>query len=306
MFGRSRVTQRMSHAFKWTTAGVFVGATTVAFAGATAVFCKDTAPFDVKKLRADIEKVLIKDGGCVHGPLIIRLAWHEAGTWDAARKDGSPNTASMRFKPECAYGANAGLGAARDLLEQVKKANPAVSYADIWSFAAVIAVSEMGGPEIPWRWGRVDAKDSSACPPDGRLPDAAQTQSHVRDIFYRMGLNDQEIVALLGAHSVGECHADRSGFVGPWTHDKLGFDNSYFTELFDNEWVVNPDVPKLQFMDRKTRKLMMLPGDIALLIDPKFKAIAKKYAEDNDEFCADFSKAFQKLLELGSHKLHDV
>ena len=39
----------------------------------------------------------------------------------------------------------------------------------------------------------------------------------MRDIFYRMGFNDQEIVALIGAHTLGECHKDRSGFVGPWT-----------------------------------------------------------------------------------------
>jgi catalase (peroxidase I) len=39
--------------------------------------------------------------------------------------------------------------------------------------------------------------------PDGRLPDAAQGAQHVRDIFYRMGFNDQEIVALLGAHALG-------------------------------------------------------------------------------------------------------
>lgn len=33
-----------------------------------------------------------------------------------------------------------------------------------------------------------------------------------------MGFNDQEIVALSGAHTLGRCHADRSGFVGPWTN----------------------------------------------------------------------------------------
>ena len=40
---------------------------------------------------------------------------------------------------------------------------------------------------------------------------------HIRDIFYRMGFNDREIVALIGAHTLGRCHADRSGYVGPWT-----------------------------------------------------------------------------------------
>ena len=38
----------------------------------------------------------------------------------------------------------------------------------------------------------------------------------------RMGFNDQEIVALSGAHTLGRCHADRSGFVGPWTNGEQG------------------------------------------------------------------------------------
>jgi catalase (peroxidase I) len=48
-------------------------------------------------------------------------------------------------------------------------------------------------------------------------PTLPQNEDHIRDIFYRMGFNDQEIVALIGAHTLGECHRDRSGFVGPWT-----------------------------------------------------------------------------------------
>ena len=71
----------------------------------------------------------------------------------------------------------------------------------------------MGGPIIPWRPGRAD-KDLAACTPDGRLPDGSKGAKHVRDIFYRMGFNDQEIVALSGAHALGRCHSDRSGFKG--------------------------------------------------------------------------------------------
>ncbi len=47
--------------------------------------------------------------------------------------------------------------------------------------------------------------DETKCPPDGRLPDAAKGPPHLRDIFYRMGFNDQEIVALSGAHALGRC-----------------------------------------------------------------------------------------------------
>ena len=45
--------------------------------------------------------------------------------------------------------------------------------------------------------------DETKCPPDGRLPDASKGPPHIRDIFYRMGFNDQEIVALSGAHALG-------------------------------------------------------------------------------------------------------
>jgi cytochrome c peroxidase len=49
---------------------------------------------------------------------------------------------------------------------------------------------------------------------DIRLPDGALGADHIREIFGRMGFSDQEIVALSGAHNMGRCHADRSGFDG--------------------------------------------------------------------------------------------
>jgi hypothetical protein len=58
---------------------------------------------------------------------------------------------------------------------------------------------------IPWRAGRSDADDGSKIVPDGRLPDATQGAAHLRDVFYRMGFNDKDIVALSGAHSMGGC-----------------------------------------------------------------------------------------------------
>jgi cytochrome c peroxidase len=71
----------------------------------------------------------------------------------------------------------------------------------------------MGGPTIPWSYGRID-QPVSAVTPDGRLPNAdsgpkGSDQSdaiHLRTIFNRMGFNDQEIVALSGAHALGRCH----------------------------------------------------------------------------------------------------
>lgn len=107
----------------------------------------------------------------------------------------------QRFEPECSWGANAGLGLARKSLEPVKSKFPEVSYSDLYTYAGVVAVEEAGGPKIPFRLGRSDLADGFTSPPDGRLPDAdkgsrVHTIQHVRDIFYRMGFNDGEIVAL--------------------------------------------------------------------------------------------------------------
>jgi cytochrome c peroxidase len=103
----------------------------------------------------------------------------------------------------------------------------------------VVAVQEMGGPSIPWRAGRVDASEEvggKSCTPDGRLPDASKTHNALRDVFGRMGFNDQEIVALSGAHSTGRCHADRSGFEGPWSFSPITFSNMYFKLMLSEKW----------------------------------------------------------------------
>ncbi len=55
-----------------------------------------------------------------YGPVLVRLAWHASGTYDAETKTGGSNGATMRFAPEADHGANAGLKAARDFLEPVK------------------------------------------------------------------------------------------------------------------------------------------------------------------------------------------
>ena len=297
--------------WNWSRTAFFTGSGIAASAVITSsvVFCAtqakgDQPPFNYKAVRKDIEALL--DDDITQGPILVRLAWHEAGSWDAKAKDGAPNSGSMRFEPECKYGGNAGLQIARTLLEPIKKKHPNITYGDLWSLAGCIAIEAMAGPEIKWRWGRHEAKSGKECGPDGRLPDASKGQGHVRDVFYRMGFNDREIVALLGAHAIGECHPDRSGYSGPWTNDKYGFSNAFFTELVGNDWIVNKDKPNLQFKDSTSGQLMMLPSDIALILDPKFKKIVNEYAKNQDVFFKDFAKAFQKLVELGQLDLKDV
>ncbi|KZT71830.1 class II peroxidase [Daedalea quercina L-15889] len=204
----------------------------------------------------------------------------------------------MRFEPESLHGANAGLQVARGIMEGIKQEFPWISYGDLWTLGGVCAIQEMGGPKIPWRPGRIDGFASQATP-DGRLPDGAQGAQHLRNIFYRMGFSDQEIVALSGAHALGRCHRDRSGFDGPWTFSPVTVSNEYFRLLLEEKWVWRKwDGPK-QLQDKTTKTLMMLPSDYSLVEDKNFKKYVQVYAKDQDKWFEDFSKAISTLFELG-------
>jgi len=234
-------------------------------------------------------------------PFTIRLAWHASGTYDKDDKTnqaGGSDGATMRFDPEISDGANAGLDMMQNILKPVKERFPELSYADLWTLGGCQAIKLMGGPDIPFNFGRTDEGDGATCPMNGRLPDAAQGAEHLREVFYRMGFDDKDIVALSGAHTVGSCHETRSGFDGPWTSNPVKFDNEYFKNLLEIEWTQRQWEGPLQYTD-PSGKLMMLPTDIALVNDKKFLPIVKKYAKSQDEFFADFADAFSKLIALG-------
>jgi len=259
----------------------------------------------VRKAIADILDDPDYDDGSI-APVLIRLAWHASGSYDKSTNTGGSNGATIRFKPESAYGANAGLGIARDRLEQIKAKFPGITYADLYTLAGVVAVEEMGGPTIKWSPGRTDAKPTDRIPPDGRLPDAAQGSDHLRNIFYAKGFNDQEIVALAGAHAVGRCHLDRSGFNGPWTRSPVTFANTYFQLLLSENWQAERNAKgNIQYNDPK-KELMMLPADMAFRSDPSFRKYTEIYAKDNDRFFKDFAAAYSKLLALGVPKQKDA
>ncbi|XP_038888127.1 L-ascorbate peroxidase 3 [Benincasa hispida] len=231
---------------------------------------------EIDKARRDL-RALIANRNCA--PIMLRLAWHDAGTYDVVTKTCGPN-GSIRNEEEFSHGSNNGLKKAIDFCEEVKSKHPKITYADLYQLAGVVAVEVTGGPTIDFVPGR---KDSNICAREGQLPDAKKGAPHLRDIFYRMGLSDKDIVALSGGHTLGRAHPERSGFDGPWTEDPLKFDNSYFVELLKGE----------------SEGLLKLPTDKALLEDPEFRPYVELYAKDEDAFFKDYAESHKKLSELG-------
>lgn len=263
----------------------------------------EASSVDYDAVRAAIKGVLEDDShdDGSYGPIFVRLAWHSSGTYCMFNDNGGSAGSRMRFSPEGDWGANAGLSKARDRLEPVKKAFPDITYSDLWILAGIVAIEEMGGPKISFAPGRADAADGAQTVPDGRLPDATRGADHLRAIFYRMGFNDRDIVALSGAHGIGRCHKTSSGFDGPWAVNPTNFSNTYYRNLLNKKWTVrNWDGPK-QYEDA-SGKLMMLPTDMVLLDDADFLKWVKVYAEDKKAFFKDFAAVFQKLVEGGTAK----
>ncbi|XP_022773279.1 L-ascorbate peroxidase S, chloroplastic/mitochondrial-like isoform X3 [Durio zibethinus] len=185
--------------------------------------CAASDPDQLKSAREDI-KELLKSTFC--HPILVRLGWHDAGTYNKNIEDwpqrGGAN-GSLRFEVELKHAANAGLVNALKLIQPIKDKYSGVTYADLFQLASATAIEEAGGPKIPMKYGRVDVSGPNECPEEGRLPDAGPPSpaDHLRDVFYRMGLNDKEIVALSGAHTLGRSRPERSGWGKPETK-KMG------------------------------------------------------------------------------------
>eukprot|EP00580_Thalassiosira_gravida_P000497 CAMPEP_0201602950 /NCGR_PEP_ID=MMETSP0492-20130828/3540_1 /ASSEMBLY_ACC=CAM_ASM_000837 /TAXON_ID=420259 /ORGANISM="Thalassiosira gravida, Strain GMp14c1" /LENGTH=393 /DNA_ID=CAMNT_0048066615 /DNA_START=60 /DNA_END=1241 /DNA_ORIENTATION=+ len=285
-------------------------------------------------------------------PVFLRLAWHSSGTYDAASGTGGSNGAGMRFQDEAADPENAGLDVARAFLEPVKRKFPEISYSDLWILAAYVGLEHTGGPALEFTPGRVDHPDESywagmsygrlpaaekyCCPhlddndvsssldAEGRVEGWEGLCTHVRnEVFYRMGFDDKEIVALLcGGHVYGRCHPNASGYAGPWVEHPTEFSNEYAADMIEDEWTLvghgdtwldaqgaaelRPAPGNRQFVNKIKYKVdedepnqMMLLSDMVLAWDPGFRTHLEVYAEDEEVLKYDFGVAFKKLTELG-------
>lgn len=256
---------------------------------------------NLNKIREEL--VGIFEGNGKIGPTLVRVAWHASASFSGRDGSGGSDGGRIRFKPESAWVKNTGLDKAVAVLDQVQKNNPEITHADLYIFAGVTMIEIMGGPKVPFRLGRKDAPDGSTSPPDDRLPSAdkgcpVKTAAHVRDVFSRLGFNDRETVALIGAHAVGRAHPELSGFSGPWTETERKFSNKYFKNLLNVEWKPTEGKSPTQF-NNPSKTLIMLPSDMVLIQDEAFRPFVKLYAQNEELFFKDFAVAFQKVTENG-------
>ncbi len=200
---------------------------------------------DLTKLMTDSQDWWPADYGH-YGPLLIRMAWHSAGTYRTADGRGGANTGNQRFAPLNSWPDNANLDKARRLLWPIKqKYGRKLSWADLMILAGNVALESMGfktfgfaggrediwhpeedvywGTEAEWLGDQRYEGDRKLEPtlaavqmgliyvnpegPNGN-PDPVASGIDVRETFARMAMNDEETVALVaGGHTFGKMHA---------------------------------------------------------------------------------------------------
>ncbi|GGK26958.1 catalase-peroxidase [Caldalkalibacillus thermarum] len=264
---------------------------------------------DLKKLMTESQDWWPADYGH-YGPLFIRMSWHAAGTYRIGDGRGGASTGAQRFAPLNSWPDNANLDKARRLLWPIKqKYGNKISWADLLVLAGNVAIESMGGKTIGFGAGREDIwhpeKDTywgvekewlgnerysgdrelenplaavqmgliyvNPEGPDGK-PDPKAAARDIRETFRRMGMNDEETVALTaGGHTFGKAHGAgdaahvgpepeaapieaqglgwqstygkgkgrdtiTSGIEGAWTPTPTQWDNTYFELLFEYDW----------------------------------------------------------------------
>ena len=127
-------------------------------------------------------------------------------------------------------------------------AGSGISLADAIALAGALAIryasttSVNGGPNtriaapllLPTRFGRIDA---ATCNDANSLPDLSFGWAQLQALFAKkFRMTAQEVVALMGAHTLGRCEAANSGINGGWTQFQSSFDNGYYIRLIRVGW----------------------------------------------------------------------
>jgi catalase-peroxidase len=189
-----------------------------------------------------------------YGGLLIRMAWHSAGTYRITDGRGGAGAGQQRFAPLNSWPDNANLDKARRLLWPIKqKYGEKISWADLMILAGNVALESMGfktfgfaggradvwepeelywGPEGTWLGDERYSGERQLAEPLGAVqmgliyvnpqgpngnPDPVAAAKDIRETFFRMAMNDEETVALIaGGHTFGKTHgAGDASLVGP-------------------------------------------------------------------------------------------
>ncbi|OQW58399.1 MAG: hydroperoxidase [Proteobacteria bacterium SG_bin9] len=179
-----------------------------------------------------------------YGGLMIRMAWHSAGTYRTTDGRGGAGAGQQRFAPLNSWPDNANLDKARRLLWPIKqKYGRKISWADLMILAGNVALESMGfktfgfaggradvwepeelywGPEGTWLGDERYSGERQLAEPLGAVqmgliyvnpegpngnPDPVKAAKDIRETFFRMAMNDEETVALIaGGHTFGKTH----------------------------------------------------------------------------------------------------
>jgi len=221
-------------------------------------YAKEFKSIDYKALKKDLAAVMTDskpwwpaDFGH-YGPLMIRMAWHSAGTYRIGDGRGGGGRGQQRFAPLNSWPDNGNLDKARRLLWPVKqKYGRKISWADLMILAGNVALETMGfktfgfgggredvwepdhdvnwGLETEWLGDKRYSGDRELAGPFGAVqmgliyvnpegpngnPDPVKAARDIRETFRRMAMNDEETVALIaGGHTFGKTHG-----AGPKEH----------------------------------------------------------------------------------------
>lgn len=260
----------------------------------------DSLKRDIEKVLTDSQDWWPADFGN-YGPLFIRMAWHSAGTYRTGDGRGGASEGQQRFAPLNSWPDNGNLDKARRLLWPVKqKYGSKVSWADLMILTGNVALESMGFETLGFAAGRADVWEPQSnvywgmekewladerysgdrelenplaavqmgliyVNPEGPNgnPDPKLAAIDIRETFGRMGMNDEETVALIaGGHTLGKAHgAGPASHVGPeleaapieeqgfgWKSDyKSGKGEDAITSGLEVTWTTTPTQWSHQF-----------------------------------------------------------